>query len=189
MNSAQVVFDVDLINRLTWGGDWAWGLPLIVLTVVIHVVGLGLVSQRAVHLSRRTGERHDPITAFAMVMGVTTMLATCLHALEAGMWAAAYRLLGALPDFRSSMLYSLNAMTSYGHTNLELEGHWQLMGAMEALNGWLLFGLTTAFIFAVIQRTWLVEIRGRRTRDLPTSWVERDVDFHTKSPAEVPKTP
>lgn len=28
--------------------DWAWGLPLIVLTVVIHVVGLGVLSQRAV---------------------------------------------------------------------------------------------------------------------------------------------
>ena len=38
------------------------------------------------------------------------------------------------------MLYSLNAMTSYGHTNLKLEERWYLMGAMEALNGWILFG-------------------------------------------------
>jgi hypothetical protein len=35
-----------------WSADWAWGLPLIVLTVVIHVLGLGLVSQRAVRVSR-----------------------------------------------------------------------------------------------------------------------------------------
>ena len=34
-------------------------------------------------------------------------------------------------------------MTSYGHANLFLEEHWQLMGALEALNGMLLFGLTT----------------------------------------------
>jgi len=50
------------------------------------------------------------------------------------------------------MLYSLNAMTSYGHTNLTLDDHWHLLGAMEALNGWLLFGLSTAFLFAVIER-------------------------------------
>ena len=50
------------------------------------------------------------------------------------------------------MLYSLNAMTSYGHINLQLEDHWHLLGAMEALNGWLLFGLSTAFLFAVIER-------------------------------------
>jgi hypothetical protein len=83
-----------------------------------------------------------------------TLLATSLHALDAGIWAAAYRLLGTMPDYRSAMLYSLNAMTSYGHTNLALEGHWQLMGAMEALNGALLFGLSTAFHFGVIQKVW-----------------------------------
>ncbi len=42
------------------------------------------------------------------------------------------------------MLYSLNAITTYGHSDVHLSGHWQLMGALEALNGMLLFGLTTA---------------------------------------------
>jgi hypothetical protein len=75
-----------------------------------------------------------------------------LIGIEAGLWAVAYRFLGALPDNRSAMLYSLNAMTSYGHIDLHLEDHWHLLGAMEALNGWLLFGLSTAFLFAVIER-------------------------------------
>ena len=100
-----------------------------------------------------------PKIAFVVVLGATTLLATCLHGLEAGLWAYAYRFLGALPDLRSSMLYSLNAMTSYGHTNLALEDHWHLLGALEALNGWLLFGLTTAFLFAVIEE---VRPLGRR---------------------------
>jgi hypothetical protein len=30
------------------------------------------------------------------------------------------------------------------------------MGALEALNGMLLFGLSTAFLFAIIQRVWPV---------------------------------
>ncbi|WP_157467856.1 hypothetical protein [Edaphobacter aggregans] len=50
------------------------------------------------------------------------------------------------------MLYSLNAITSYGHAELWLEDRWHLMGAMEALNGCLLFGLSTAFLFAMIQK-------------------------------------
>jgi hypothetical protein len=69
-------------------------------------------------------------------------------------FSVAYRFLGALPDYRSAMLYSLNAMTSYGHTDLRLDEHWRLMGAMEALNGWLLFGLSTAFLFAVVARVF-----------------------------------
>lgn len=89
-----------------------------------------------------------------MVVGGTTLLATCLHAFEAILWAIAYRHLSALPDNDSAVLYSLSAITSYGHANLVLEPRWQLMGALEALNGWLLFGLTTAFLFGIINKVW-----------------------------------
>jgi hypothetical protein len=38
-------------------------------------------------------------------------------------------------------------MTTYGHASLYLEPHWQMMGAIEALNGVVLFGVTTAILF------------------------------------------
>jgi hypothetical protein len=79
------------------------------------------------------------------------------------MWATAYRLLGASMDNKSAMLYSLNALTSYCHEELHLAPHWKLMGALEALNGWILFGLTTAFLFAVIQKVWS-HTNGEQTR-------------------------
>jgi len=92
-------------------------------------------------------------------MGLTVLLATLLLAFEAGLWAAAYRGLGALPDGRSAMLYSLNALTSYGHTELRLAPHWRLMGAIEALNGMLLFGLTTAFLYGHARLVWPAELQ------------------------------
>jgi hypothetical protein len=142
------------VSPFAWRADWAWGLPLIVLTVVTHVLGLALLFQRVVHVSGHIITRRHPKVAFMLVMGATTLAATVLHGFEAAVWAVAYLFFRALPDFRSSLLYSLNAITSYGHTNLVLEGHWQLMGSLEALNGTLLFGLTTAFLFAVIGKVW-----------------------------------
>ena len=150
-----------LVVTSTWSADWAWGVPLIMLTVVIHVLGLGLIRKRmAQTYSRFTRERQQTVL-FATVLGRTTLLATVLHGLEATLWAIAYRLLNAIPDAKSAMLYSLNAITSYGHTSLTLEAHWQLMGAMESLNGWLLFGLTTAFLFAVIEKFGSPESKRR----------------------------
>ncbi len=138
----------------TWIGDWAWSLPLIVLTVVIHVCGLALIGERVVGAMSDSVDRRSFMPKFAVAMGVTALLATLLHGIEGAIWAAAYRFLGALPDNRTAMLYSLSAMTTYGHANLYLKDRWQLMGALEALNGMLLFGLTTAFMFAMIQRVW-----------------------------------
>ncbi len=145
----------------TWFGDWAWSVPLIVVTVVIHVYGLALIGDRVVGVMAESIDERSLLGKFALVMGATSLLATLLHGFEGAIWAAAYRFLGALPDGRSAMLYSIGAMTSYGHANLFLKPNWQLMGALEALNGMLLFGLTTAFLFAMIQRVWPLGSRER----------------------------
>jgi hypothetical protein len=137
-----------------WGVDWAWGLPLILLTVVLHAYFLGLLNKEvSLRLSdTRKFRQFSSVSIF--VIGGTALSATVLHGVESFIWAAAYRLLGALPDTKSAVLYSLNAMTSYGHASLYLAPHWQMMGALEALSGWILFGLTTAFLFTVVQKVW-----------------------------------
>ena len=137
-----------------WSADWAWGLPLILLTVVIHVFGLGLINERVVRALSRSMDRRRMVPRFALVMGVSVLLMTTLHGIEGAAWAATYVFVGAVPDVQSAMLYSLNAMTTYGHESVSLAPHWQMMGALEALNGMLLFGLTTAFLFAMIQEIW-----------------------------------
>ena len=155
---------MNTVDAHTWSDNWAWSLPLIVLSVVIHVFGLQCIHERVAHVLGRASQRRHFIPMFAVVMGVIVLLVTVLHGIEVAIWAAAYRILGALPDHKSAMLYSLSAMTTYGHTSLVLEAHWQMMGALEALNGMILFGLTTAFMFAMIQKVWPLggrELSGR----------------------------
>ncbi len=137
-----------------WLGDWLWSLPLIATTVVIHVGGLALIGERVVRGLGASMARRHFMVKFAIVMSETSLEVTALHALETFIWAEAFQFLGALPDHKSAMLYSLSAMTTFGHADLYLKPRWQLMGALEALNGMLLFGLTTAFLFAMIQRVW-----------------------------------
>jgi hypothetical protein len=139
---------------LMWDGDWAWSLPLIVLNVMLHVAGLDVINRTILGVIGRVRNHRNFNVLFGLVIGLATLLATVLHAVEAGIWAVVYRALGALPDGKSALLYSLNAITTYGHSDLYLTPHWQLMGALEALNGMLLFGLTTAFLYGVLQRVW-----------------------------------
>ena len=145
-----------LINPYSapWGSDWAWSVPLIVVTVVFHAYALGLLNRAvsSILTGNRTRDLDHMVSVF--VVGGTALCATILQSSEASIWAIAYRMLGALPDRKSAMLFSLGAMTTYGNTTFRLESRWQLMGSLEALNGWILFGLTTAFLFTVIQEVW-----------------------------------
>ena len=154
MSIGPIILSYLAISPMLWRSDWLWGLPLIVLTVVFHTVGLVFIKQIAVRIFSHMSERKYPNAAFVTIMGGTALVASCLHGLEAGIWALAYRWVGALPDGKTAMLYSLNAITSYGHVNSFLEAHWQLLGALEALDGWLLFGLTAAFLFAIVEKVW-----------------------------------
>lgn len=145
-----------------WAADWFWSLPLVMVSVIVHVVGLMLIFSGMIYVMKHAVGRRRFAPLFVVSMGVVILLITILHGFEGAIWAAAYRFLGALPDQRSAMLYSLSAMTTYGHENLHLKDEWQLMGAFEALNGTLLFGLTTAFLFAMIREVWETEKVRRR---------------------------
>jgi hypothetical protein len=137
-----------------WSFDYAFGLPLIVLTVVLHAYCLELLAKVVKATMNGAGRLQSLSGHSTIVVGMTVLSVTILHGFYCSIWAAAYRFLGALQDSRSAMLYSLNAKTSYGHENLNLEPRWQMLGALEALDGWILFGLTTAFLFTVIQKLW-----------------------------------
>jgi hypothetical protein len=73
---------------------------------------------------------------------------------EATIWAASYVWVGALASLDDAMLYSVNSMTTLGASGLTVPPEWRIMGALEAADGMLLFGISTAFIFAVMQAYW-----------------------------------
>jgi hypothetical protein len=77
-------------DMATWHIDWAWGLPLIVLNVVIHVLGLGLINEQIVsRMSPRVNSQHLTVL-FVTVMAAATLMVTALHAIEGIVWASAY---------------------------------------------------------------------------------------------------
>jgi hypothetical protein len=161
---AQSVLSSHVAVPGAWKADWAWGIPLIIVTVVTHVLSLGMANESAVRFYSRMATRRHPMAVFVVVISAVTFVATFMHAAETALWAVFYLILGARPDYKSAMLYSLGALTTYGHSGVYLEQGWQLMGAIEALSGWLLFGLTGAFLFGLIQRCRQISGRDRLVR-------------------------
>jgi hypothetical protein len=135
--------------------NWTWGLSLIALTIAIHLTGVTFLvsvlhSFRVRLESRSLGLPHVIAVVVATFTAMGLLLAV-LHGIEAAFWAAAYLWLGALDSPGAAILYSVDAMATRGASGLMLQPQWQMMGALEAADGMLLFGISTAFIFTVMQ--------------------------------------
>jgi hypothetical protein len=135
-----------------WGADWVCSLPLIVLNVAAHVSALSLIGMHVDRLGENAARRRGSRYVLTARLSFITLLVILLHGAEAAVWAVIYVILGAVSGPKAAMLYSLGAMTSYGHAPILLMPEWQLMGALEALTGLLLMGLTTAFLYAMIKQ-------------------------------------
>jgi hypothetical protein len=101
-----------------WSSNWAWGLPLIVLTVIFHAYSLGLLNNEVTARLNKRGRLGRPLSTQSFLIGGTALSLTVLHGVEGAIWATAYRLRGASMDNKSAVLYSLNALTSYGQNSI-----------------------------------------------------------------------
>jgi hypothetical protein len=139
--------------------NWIWGLSLITLTMAIHGAGVFLIASAdasiRVRIERQNRLRWRHVLEFFVVLiGVVGLLLAVLHGIEAAFWAAAYWWLGALSSPADAILYSIDSICTRGASGLILELHWRLMGALEAVDGMLLFGISTAYVFTVMQTYW-----------------------------------
>jgi hypothetical protein len=134
--------------------DWIWGLSLIALTIAIHATGVVVQALVAFKIrvrieNRRLGLRYVIPIVIGLVIAAGLLLSV-LHGIEAAIWAAAYLWLGALDSPSAAILYSVDSMSTRGASGLTLQGHWRMMGALEAFDGMLLFGISAAYIFALM---------------------------------------
>ena len=138
--------------------SWRWGLSLIALTMAFHAVAVVMMGIVAVKIRCRLENRRfnlwNLIPIMICIVAVIGLLLAVTLVIECGIWAAMYLWLGALDSPLDALLFSIDSMSTRGASGLALQRHWQLMGALEAVNGMLLFGLSTAWLFTVGQAYW-----------------------------------
>jgi hypothetical protein len=85
------------------------------------------------------------------------LFAFVAHLVEMALWAVLFVICGEFSDFATAFYHSAVNYTSLGYGDIIMSPTWKLLAPLETADGMLLFGVSTAMIFAVIQR--LVEAR------------------------------
>lgn len=93
------------------------------------------------------------------VMAVVTLIMAATHLIQIAIWAAALLLCGRLPDFETALYLSAQNYTAIGYGDIQLSQQWRLLGPLEAINGLVFFGVSTAVLFAILNQLIRLELR------------------------------
>ena len=66
-------------------------------------------------------------------------------------WALLYRLFGAFDDLETALYFSGVTFTSLGYGDVLLSGRMRLLAPLQAANGLMMFGISTALFIAAVQ--------------------------------------
>ena len=135
------------------------GCLLVVVTTFVHASGmiLSLGMLRAVHVARWA---HRSLLTRAATVSSVVLLMFLVTLIESMIWAAVYVGVGAIPDLSEALYFSVITFTSVGYGDIVIEGDWRHLSGFEAANGTIMFGWTTALIFAVVLRVYFPRRNG-----------------------------
>lgn len=84
---------------------------------------------------------------------VTTVLGLFfLHTIEVWVWAIAYVSIGVVGDLDSALYFSTETFSTLGYGDITPLSGWRLFAALEAVNGFILIGWSTAYLVAASTR-------------------------------------
>ena len=87
-------------------------------------------------------------------MSAWLFLATLL---EVWAWALLYLALNAVGSLEEAAYFSMETFSTLGFGDITLSKYWRLLSSFEAANGLLMFGWSTALVFAAVQ--WIYRMR------------------------------
>jgi hypothetical protein len=131
--------------------------------IAIHAIIMAAVLWVARVADRRATERQSLHLVAVMIASVSVLMAA--HLVEVAVWSLAYMMVGAASPGTDLIYFAFVNYTTLGYGDVTPVERWQLLGPMTAMNGVLLFGWSTAVIFAVLRRTMVTNQAEEGMRD------------------------
>ena len=138
------------------------GVGAVACTIFVHALALAATVNFVRH-ERRLGRAGANALIDLAIVALAVSFAFVAHLIEIALWAVLLIICGEFQEFGNAFYLSAVNYTTLGYGDLLLTPSWRLLGPLEATNGALMFGVSTAMVFAVIQRLLLARFEDLRS--------------------------
>jgi hypothetical protein len=140
-------------------------------TVIIHALAVMPIVY-FVHYELRLGRAGVLFWKDVEIVAGITLVALAAHLIAVITWALVFTLCGEFSALAPALYHSGMNYTTLGDSDKVMSPSWRFLAPLEAANGMLMFGVSTAMLFAVIQRLFQIRfsepnrvIRNERVKD------------------------
>ena len=138
------------------------GAGAVLCTIFIHSLALG-ATVNFFRRERRLGRAGMRYLIDLTIVVLVVSLAFVARVIEVAVWALLFMMCGEFQTFAAAYYHSAVNYSTLGYGDVIMSPSWKLLGPLEAADGSLMFGVSTAMIFAVILR--LIQTRFADLRD------------------------
>jgi len=139
------------------GDDLLLGIAVMVVCVMVQCFVVMILFRVLLFLENRQLLRPDPLKSTALLTAVMLIMLAGTFA-QIAVWAAVFHLGGEFADFATAFYHSTVNFATLGYGDIVMSEEARLLGALEAVNGVMMFGLTTGVLFtvlnAIMRRGW-----------------------------------
>ena len=129
-----------------------FGVLIICINVILQSV-ITVFSLKYLHqFNSKKGEISIKAVLFQTSLSVS--LLTLLHGAQCTIWAATFYFnpnIDNLYSFKEAIYFSLITFTTVGYGDVVINGDWKILAGLEAINGIMMVGWSTALMFSYFQ--------------------------------------
>lgn len=135
------------------------GVPMMIACLLLQAL---LISSAIKYYMRK--ERALKSRSFWATTGVITgvmMLLTAGNLAQVAVWALLFRLLGEFPQYGDAFYHSAVNFATLGYGDIVMSARHRLLGPLEAINGALMIGASTATLIVAFQDSMQKTLQSR----------------------------
>ncbi len=139
------------------------GLIVVGLTVIIQgyctIFWISKYDKERSSLNSNTFKKYGPRLLIS-----TAVFLIFIHLVQTALWALVYMLLPGITEFETfekSMYFSLVTFTTLGYGEITIASANRVLAGLEAMNGIILIGWSTALMFAIFQELIKKSVKGK----------------------------
>jgi hypothetical protein len=125
------------------------GFPIMLFCLFLQAVFLALCLRQYVRF-RQVEQSHASLGRNTLLLGLVMLVMLLGNFVQTTIWAALFLYLGEFDTFETALYFSGVNFATLGYGDIVMTEDWRLLGPLEAANGILMFGVSTAVLTGAV---------------------------------------